>query len=159
MGYKIKDPDAPATGRQTWAVYVASGVDVRECGLTKGKVGELLDKSGAGEDIRPLALALEGAVDKRRPTVSQEAVGTPSVESMPVADPMPLVPGVTRAQLSKRGGQHRRVVKPQIHTRGKAKSMRISIPADVARLIDPEQAYEPFVTPDGLLFRPVRVAD
>ena len=46
-------PTAPATKRQTWAVFCMTGWDVRNCELTKERASELIDSLKAGKAFLP----------------------------------------------------------------------------------------------------------
>jgi hypothetical protein len=46
-----KDPESPATGRQTWGIRCASGLDVREIGLTKGEASHYLGQMNDEDEV------------------------------------------------------------------------------------------------------------
>ena len=53
-----------ATSRQTWAIFCATGYDVRACNLSKEKASELIGLQKAGQDIGEFIQSLPGAVLK-----------------------------------------------------------------------------------------------
>jgi len=55
--YEIKDPSAPMTKGQSYALYSMTGVDVRELDLTKGQASDLIDKANNG-NCKAVRLAL-----------------------------------------------------------------------------------------------------
>ena len=66
--YVIKDPDAPMSKGQTYALYSMTGVDVRALDLTKGKASVLIDacNNGKCKDVRLALSELDGAEVKTR---------------------------------------------------------------------------------------------
>lgn len=50
-GHKPKNPDAPASSPQTWAIWLGtgSGIDVRPLNLTMGEASDILDRLKAGQ--------------------------------------------------------------------------------------------------------------
>lgn len=46
MAYEIKDPNAPATRKQLWALFCITKEDHRGKGLTKGEASKLIDELG-----------------------------------------------------------------------------------------------------------------
>ncbi len=57
MSYEIKEPDAAATKKQTWAIKCLGGGDVRDAGLTRkeasDKIGELKAAKGQTTESKP----------------------------------------------------------------------------------------------------------
>ncbi len=49
MTYEIKDPDAPATNKQTWAIKCLGGGDVREAGLTRKTASDMIGELKAAK--------------------------------------------------------------------------------------------------------------
>lgn len=49
MTYNIKDPDAPATGKQTWAIKCLGGGDVRDAGLTRKTASDMIGELKAAK--------------------------------------------------------------------------------------------------------------
>jgi hypothetical protein len=67
--YKIKDPDAPMSDNQSYALYSMTGVDVRGItDMTKGQASELIDaaKNGGAKKVRLGLSQIEGALVKTR---------------------------------------------------------------------------------------------
>jgi len=49
MSYEIKDPNAPATKKQTWAIKCLGGGDVRDTGLTRQQASEMIGELKAAK--------------------------------------------------------------------------------------------------------------
>jgi len=64
--FKITDPDSPANDRQTYALYMVTGVDVRGLDLTKGVASELIDaaKNSRSRHVR-VELIKHGGIAKK----------------------------------------------------------------------------------------------
>lgn len=65
--FTIKNPNSKATNRQTYMIYSMTGVDVRDCKLTKGKASTTIDQivNKNAYQVRDDMLKLGGVVKKR----------------------------------------------------------------------------------------------
>ena len=60
MAYEIKEPNAPATSKQTWTIFKLGGGDVREDGLTRQTASDKIQELMAAKGIDPAAPKSKG---------------------------------------------------------------------------------------------------
>lgn len=72
--YQIQNPEAPATSRQTFALYCMTKIDYRDMGLTRAEASELIRKHQAKEGM--------DYVKKFKVVTEEEKSKEPSIRSM-----------------------------------------------------------------------------
>lgn len=161
--------DDPATPRQTFALFCITGFDVRGAGLTKGDAHDLLSIADTDKDyVLKHVAALPGAIynhTKADPTPAAPKVSATRPKGVAVDEAVKELAQSERESrkeridrptvpVRKRERKPRRV-KPRWNDKSDHSSMEITIPAPIAAMLDTDQLYECYLTPDGILYRPV----
>ena len=153
---RIKDPDAPATGRQTFALFVITGYDVRACGLSKQDAHDLMEMHDAGENVTPLVSEMEGAIQKRpdpKPPMKQ----TGSNGHVPKAAIPPKEKVVVlREEKKPRRKEPHPVRMRRIDRQEERRSTRVfTVPGAIAQEYADDTWFLPVNTPEGILYKPM----
>lgn len=160
----------PATPRQTFALFCITGFDVRGAGLTKGDAHDLLSIADTDKDyVLKHVASLPGAIynhTKAAPTPEPKVSFSKRSTQAAVAEAVEELAQNERQEREVRKREERidrprkrerkpRRVRPRWNDKSDHSSMEITIPAPIAAMLDTDQLYECYLTPDGILYRPV----
>lgn len=143
---KVKDPQSPASTRQTWAIFVATGYDVRETAITMQQASDLIGMSKDGINIIEAVKSYEGA---RFVTSKEDA---PKALKEAIAASKPQAAKSTPRDTSKAtAARWSGVVVLRSTGTGSA---QLTVPVKIAAHLSMGMRFKPEITPEGILFRP-----